>query len=79
MHPIYNNQACPHRFLASGLLMLAYRLMRSNKESPGIGGVDFGDIEQKIGIDTFLTELTQEIWTIQGSDNIRLVIGACIV
>jgi hypothetical protein len=32
-----------------------------NKGSPGIDGIDFEDIEQKIGIDTFLSELAQDL------------------
>ena len=35
------------------ILMFAYRLVRANKGSPGVDGMNFEDIEQKIGIDTF--------------------------
>jgi len=36
--------------------VFAYRLVRANKGSPGVDGMNFKDIEQKIGIDTFLSE-----------------------
>jgi len=39
----------------------AYRLVRANKGSPGVDGMNFEDIEQKIGIDTFLSELAQDL------------------
>lgn len=41
--------------------MFAYRLVRANKGSPGIDGMNFEDIEQKTGIDTFLSELAQDL------------------
>jgi len=41
--------------------MLAYRCVRANKGSPGVDGMDFEDIEQKTGIDTFLSELAQDL------------------
>jgi RNA-directed DNA polymerase len=41
--------------------MFAYRLVRANKGSPGVDGMDFEDIEQKTGIETFLSELAQDL------------------
>ena len=41
--------------------MFAYRCVRANKGSPGVDGMNFEDIEQKIGIDTFLSELAQDL------------------
>lgn len=41
--------------------MFAYRLVRANKGSPGVDGMDFEDIEQKTGMDTFLLELAQDL------------------
>jgi RNA-directed DNA polymerase len=41
--------------------MFAYRLVRANKGSPGVDGMNFEDIEQKTGIDTFLSELAQDL------------------
>jgi len=50
--------------------VFAYRLVRANKGSPGVDGMNFEDIEQKIGyekllsrhrIDTFLSELVQDL------------------
>lgn len=43
------------------ILMFAYRRVRANKGSPGVDGMDFEDIEQKIGIDKFLSELAQDL------------------
>ena len=36
------------------ILSYAYRLVRANKGSPGVDGMNFEAIEQKTGIDTFL-------------------------
>ena len=41
--------------------MFAYRLVRANKGSPGVDGVNFEDIDATIGIDTFLSELAQDL------------------
>ncbi len=41
--------------------MLAFRLVRANKGSPGVDGMNFGDIEQKIGVEKFLLELAQDL------------------
>ena len=41
--------------------MFAYRLVRANFGSPGVDGINFEDIEQKIGIDKFLSELAQDL------------------
>jgi RNA-directed DNA polymerase len=41
--------------------MFAYRLVRANKGSPGIDGMNFDDLEQKIGVDRFLLELAQDL------------------
>lgn len=43
------------------ILMHAYRLVRANKGSPGVDGTNFEDIEQKIGIAKFLSELAQDL------------------
>jgi RNA-directed DNA polymerase len=43
------------------ILMHAYRLVRANKGSPGVDGMNFEDIEQKTEIETFLTELAQDL------------------
>jgi RNA-directed DNA polymerase len=43
------------------ILMFAYRLVRANKGSPGVDGVNFKDIEKKIGVDKFLSGLAQDL------------------
>ena len=35
--------------VSGSILMHAYRLVRANKESPGVDGMNFEDIEQKTG------------------------------
>jgi RNA-directed DNA polymerase len=41
--------------------MFAFRLVRANKGSPGVDGMNFEDIEQKIGVEKFLLELAQDL------------------
>jgi RNA-directed DNA polymerase len=59
--PAYCFYALYDKVWRADILMHAYRLVRANKGSPGIDGIDFEEIEQKIGIDTFLSELTQDL------------------
>jgi len=59
--PAYRFYALYDKVCRADILMFAYRLVRANKGSPGVDGMDFGDIEQKIGIDTFLLELAQDL------------------
>ena len=46
------------------ILMLAYRLVRASQGSPGMDGMHFDDIEQKIGVDRFLLELAQGLYKV---------------
>lgn len=59
--PAYRFYALYDKVWRADILMFAYRLVRANQGSPGIDGVNFEDIEQKIGIDKFLSELAQDL------------------
>lgn len=59
--PAYRFYALYDKVWRADILVHAYRLVRANKGSPGVDGVNFEDIEQKIGIDTFLSELAQDL------------------
>lgn len=59
--PAYRFYALYDKAWRADTLMFAYRLVRANKGSPGVDGINFEDIEQKTGIDTFLTELAQDL------------------
>ena len=59
--PAYRFYALYDKVYRADILMFAYRLVRANKGSPGVDGMNFEDIEQKIGIDSFLLELAQDL------------------
>jgi RNA-directed DNA polymerase len=59
--PAYRFYALYDKVWRADILMYAYRLVRANKGSPGVDGMNFEDIEQKIGIETFLSELTKDL------------------
>ncbi len=59
--PAYRFYALYDKVWRADILMFAYRLVRANKGSPGVDGIDFEAIEQKTGIDTFLAELAQDL------------------
>ena len=59
--PAYRFYALCDKVWRADTLMFAYRLVRANKGSPGVDGMDFEDIEQKTGIETFLSELAQDL------------------
>lgn len=59
--PAYRFYALYDKVWRTDILMLAYRLVRANKGSPGVDGINFEDIEQKTGIDTFLSALAQDL------------------
>jgi len=59
--PAYRFYALYDKVWRADILMFAYRLVRANKGSPGIDGINFEDIEQKTGIDTFLSELARDL------------------
>jgi len=59
--PAYRFYALYDKAWRADILMFAYRLVRANQGSPGVDGTNFEDIEQKMGIDTFLSELAQDL------------------
>lgn len=59
--PAYRFYALYDKLWRADILMFAYRLVRANKGSPGVDRMNFKDIEQKIGIDKFLSELAQDL------------------
>lgn len=59
--PAYRFYALYDKAWRADILMFAYRLVRANQGSPGVDGMNFEDIEQKTGIDTFLSELAQDL------------------
>ncbi len=59
--PAYRFYALYDKVWRADILMFAYRLVRANQGSPGVDGISFEDIEQKTGIDTFLSELAQDL------------------
>ena len=59
--PAYRFYALYDKVYRADILMFAYRLVRANRGSPGVDGMNFEDIEQKTGIDTFLLELAQAL------------------
>ena len=59
--PAYRFYALYDKVWRADILTFAYRLVRANKGSPGVDGMNFEDIEQRIGIDTFLSELAQDL------------------
>ena len=59
--PAYRFYALYDKAWRADILMFAYRLVRANKGSPGVDGINFEDIEQKTGIDTFISALAQDL------------------
>lgn len=59
--PAYRFYALYDKVWRADILRFAYRLVRANKGSPGVDGMSFEAIEQHRGIDTFLSELAQDL------------------
>ena len=59
--PAYRFYALYDKVWRADILMFAYRLVRANKGSPGVDGMNFEDIDATTGIDTFLSELAQDL------------------
>ena len=59
--PAYRFYALYDKVWRADILMFAYRLVRANKGSPGIDGIDFDDIENGEGSDKFLLALAIDL------------------
>lgn len=59
--PAYRFYALYDKVWRADVLAHAYRLVRANKGSPGVDGLRFEDVAQKIGVETFLMELAQDL------------------
>lgn len=59
--PAYRFYALYDKVWRVDVLAFAYRLVRANNGSPGIDGMNFEAIEQKIGKTTFLSELARDL------------------
>ena len=59
--PAYRFYALYDKIWRADVLTFAFRLVRANKGSPGVDGMNFEDIEQKIGVEKFLLELAQDL------------------
>ena len=59
--PGYRFYALYDKVWRADVLAFAWRLVRANKGSPGVDGVNFEDIEQKTGVESFLAALAQDL------------------
>ena len=59
--PAYRFYALYDKVWRADILSHAYRLVRANKGSPGVDGINFEAIEQTTGIDVFLSALAQDL------------------
>ncbi len=59
--PAYRFYALYDKVWRADVLAFAFRLVRANKGSPGVDGMNFEDIEQKIGVEKFLLGLAQDL------------------
>lgn len=59
--PVYRFYALYDKISREDILSHAWRLVRANRGSPGIDGISFEAIENGIGVNTFLRELTRDL------------------
>jgi RNA-directed DNA polymerase len=59
--PAYRFHALYDKLYRADILSHAWRLVKANKGSPGIDGIDFATIENGIGVDGYLQELGREL------------------
>lgn len=59
--PAYRFHALYDKLYRADILSHAWRLVLANKGSPGIDGIDFAAIENGIGVDGYLLELSREL------------------
>ena len=55
--PAYRFYAPYDKICREDVLHHAWRLVKANRGSPGVDGIDFDDIERGTGVETFLQEL----------------------
>ena len=59
--PAYRFHALYDKLYRADILSHAWRLVKANKGSPGIDGIDFAAIENGTGVDGYLLELSLEL------------------
>ena len=59
--PSYRFYALYDKIYRADILKLAWRLVKANKGSPGIDGLDFAAIENGEGIDCYLSEISNQL------------------
>ena len=59
--PSYRFYALYDKIYRADILKLAWRLVKANKGSPGIDGVDFAAIENGEGVDCYLSEISSQL------------------
>ena len=59
--PVYRFYALYDKISREDILSHAWRLVRSNRGSPGIDGIGFEAIENGIGVETFLRDLARDL------------------
>ena len=59
--PAYRFHALYDKLYRADTLSHAWRLVRANKGNPGVDGVSFEAIENGIGVDRYLLELSREL------------------
>ena len=59
--PAYRFYALYDKLYREDILSHAWRLVRSNRGSPGIDGISFEAIETGIGVETFLKDLARDL------------------
>ncbi len=59
--PAYRFYALYDKLYREDILSHAWRLVRSNRGSPGMDGISFEAIESGIGVETFLRDLARDL------------------
>ena len=59
--PAYRFHALYDKLYRADILSHAWRLVKANRGSPGIDGIDFAAIENGMGVDRYLLELGREL------------------
>ena len=59
--PNYRFYALYDKIYCADILKLAWRLVKANKGSPGVVGIDFAAIESGEGVDCYLSVISQEL------------------